>query len=512
MVVTAAFARLFHLADSYDIFVDEISYLRLSEGVAEHQHIRLFGEPFYLHPPGFFLLEGGFLKLFPETGPLLESVQHARVLNAVLGALCAGLVFLLVKRVAGSIAGVAAGIIFALDPFIIQFNSRNLIETPVYFWILIGYIVIVTARGEDWPMLSRGRATAVGVVFGIAVLTKDMAAIVTIGPLLLLAFTQRGAPRIRFFMAAGIATMVYLTYLLAVILAGEWEYFREEKLSGLERILGLKQETGFNQSGGPSFLSALLENVNEIGATYLLIGIGLVAVIILWRHGGGRDRVLAAWLTCSFVLLGYAFLFGTLEEQFFYMLVVPAVVSIPCAVAVLLRRRRAAGRSWAVRISIGLALVIVFGWSGFAWFQVHTVPDRGFEEVRHFLRSGLPPGARVAITTDPAQFLLEGYVADGYVTTASELRRRRLDYIFISSYQATRGYGAAKPQLYEWVVANSRMVFGYTGRSFGLMGVYQLPKEPGMARDRGRRAQTARRKRNADQARTKLRPLIGRLV
>ncbi len=189
--------------------------------------------------------------------------------------------------------------------------------------------------------------------------------------------------------------------------------------------------------------------------------------------------MLVAWLTCTTALLCYAVLFGTLEEQLFYLLVVPAVVSIPCAIVLLIRRRGNAP-SLRVRAAIGVALAVMLGWSAYTWCDVHTVPDEAFTQVRQFLRTGLPEGARVGVTKDPQQFLLEGYFQGDPVTSVADLRRRKLDYVVLGEYQTTLGYGSGNPELYKWIAANSRLAFGATGRSFGLLGVYKV-RDPARA-------------------------------
>ena len=59
-----AFAlRVVNLGRSWDIFVDEIIYFRISQSVARGQGVEFLGNDFYLHPPGFFYLQAAYMKV-----------------------------------------------------------------------------------------------------------------------------------------------------------------------------------------------------------------------------------------------------------------------------------------------------------------------------------------------------------------------------------------------------------------------------------------------------------------
>src|SRR5437016_2463754 len=55
--------RAVYLGRSFDIFYDELIYLRISENVAQGLGVKYYTSPFYLHPPLFFLIEGAYLRL-----------------------------------------------------------------------------------------------------------------------------------------------------------------------------------------------------------------------------------------------------------------------------------------------------------------------------------------------------------------------------------------------------------------------------------------------------------------
>jgi hypothetical protein len=60
--------------------------------------------------------------------------------------------------------------------------------------------------------------------------------------------------------------------------------------------------------------------------------------------------------------------------------------------------------------------------------------------------------------------------------SVEELQADRVDYVVISSKLVEQGYGPS-PELYRWVKNHGKLVYGFVGRSFGLMGVYWIPEQ-----------------------------------
>jgi O-antigen/teichoic acid export membrane protein len=83
-VSAAAFGvRAFGLERGFEVWVDELLYVRLGESLTTGQVPTLPDGPFFLHPPGYFLLEAGTIRLFGISGDIVEVVLQLRWLNAV---------------------------------------------------------------------------------------------------------------------------------------------------------------------------------------------------------------------------------------------------------------------------------------------------------------------------------------------------------------------------------------------------------------------------------------------
>jgi 4-amino-4-deoxy-L-arabinose transferase-like glycosyltransferase len=502
--------RAFHLDVSWEISEDEIDYLQIAHGVLRTLWVVGWdGGPFYLHPPLFFFLEAAYIKLFGIDGVMIQQIYGVRYLNAALGGLSAGALLWLGRRLAGWPAGIATAAIFILDPFAIRMHSRIFLDAPAVLWVLLGYGVLFSALvREDRRLVSWWRTVATGVLFGLALLTKEKSAFVTLLPLGICFVAGWALPRTRSALAGVVALMVYTPYLAIVYAIGDWTTFLDQKSAGVSRMAGLLQVTGFNQRGGPSFVDAIVYRLNEFGTTYMLLATGAVAVCVLLLTDLGKapaNRLLVSWTSSAYAFLAYAMIFGTLEEHFFYYLVVPSILATTVTTALVLRKMRVedAGRhpmgaAWRthngrrgrlvqealldlreIRFNLFYSAAAVFAvaltvWSTYVWVMVHIVPDNGYERVVSYVVDELPEGSRVAVTSTMAEPLIQEHVGGGAYESAEALQADNVEYVVISSYLSTRGWGQPPPEVYRWVRNHGELVYGFEGRSSGLLGVWRL--------------------------------------
>ena len=177
-------------------------------------------------------------------------IYQMRTLNALLAGATAVVLVLLATRASSLRAGAVAGLLFALDPFCIRQNDRVLLETAMMLWVVLGYLVFTSLIGRlpsrrDWP-----RAVGAGLLFGCAVLTKDEGALLTVLPLLAAAALRWGPRRALTLLTVGTTAAVYAAYVAVVAANGQFSGLWEAKTSGVQRMLGLVQTTGFHSSGG----------------------------------------------------------------------------------------------------------------------------------------------------------------------------------------------------------------------------------------------------------------------
>lgn len=476
----AVILRWVNLDRSWDINVDEITYLRLSQSVAESMQVKLYGEPFYIHPPAYFFLQAAYLKLVRPSGYIIEQIYSVRHLNVALAGLSAMALFVLGRSLGGWAAGIAAALIFAVDPFSIRMNSRAMLDTAAMWWVLLGYSVLVPSLVNARVMPPMRRLVGSGLAFGMALLTKDMMVFSTIVPLGFAFLFNWSLPRRGAFFVCFVALLTYIPYPFIVALSGDWTRFELSKLEGMGRLAGLTkiwhQPTLGLGPGSLSFFKALAENVGWYGTTYVTSILGAAAVVLLFVRGEPSHRLLAAWAASGYALLAFGIAVGAVEEQFFYYLAIPALLSAAVAWAHLARAKELISRRYkAVLMTatmIGVGLIVL---SAFMWTQTHFVPDNGFEELRAFMERSVPIGSRVAVSTDTAEFLMDGYDSGLWGTSVAQLRAHRAQYVQISTKQVEGGYGVARPPFYAWLVRHAEPVFAFDGRTYGTLALYRLP-------------------------------------
>jgi hypothetical protein len=469
--------RAVRLDVSWDIFVDEISYLRISQSVAQHLEVKLYGDAFYLHPPAYFFLEGAYIKLIAPAGDVIHQIYDVRYLNVALASITAVVLLEIGRRLAGWLAGIAVAVVFALDPYIIKMNSRNYLDTSALLWVVLGYYVLFSSIMHENRRLPLWRLLVAGFFFGLGLLTKDMIVFATLLPLAICFVMGWAMPRLQSAIVGVVALLTYLPYPAVVYAIGDWRDFTYQKFHGLSRLAGFVHETGFNQEGGPSFLNAILANLQEFATTYAFLATGSLSTLVLFFFfGGAAKRLLLAWTGSTYVLLAYIVVLGTLEEQFFYLLIVPSILATVVTTKLVLESASLDIRLRRALLNVTALLAVTFlSWTGYVWVQVHSAPDDGYERVTAYV-AGIPDEYSVGVTNDTTQFVMKDLrVNDAIYDSVEELQADDIDYVVVSSKLVEQGYGPS-PSFYRWVKNQGKLSYGFVGRSFGLMGVYRLPE------------------------------------
>jgi hypothetical protein len=213
---------------------------------------------------------------------------------------------------------------------------------------------------------------------------------------------------------------------------------------------------------------------------------------LLAIYGADRAKLVAAWGGSAYAMMAYAVAAGTLEEQFFYFLVVPAMAANAGAI-VLLRRghlvegflgatrpaqwggRLLLGRTghWAGRIGTAVAVLFVI-WTSYVWVDVRTTPDNGYERTLAYLEANVHEGARIGVTTETAEFLLDRYRAT-VVTSVEDIRAMDAEYVLVSDRLTELGYSTIDESVLGWLTDNGEPVYSTTGPSFGTLSVIAIP-------------------------------------
>jgi 4-amino-4-deoxy-L-arabinose transferase-like glycosyltransferase len=480
---------------SFDVFGDEVIYADIGRSVASGGFPRFDGQLFFLHGPGFFYLEAGWERLLGNQPDLIAQIYQMRMLNALLAGATAVVLVLLAARAGSLRAGIAAGLLFALDPFCIRQNDRVLLETAMMLWVLLGYLVFTSLVGRPLSRGSAARAVGAGLLFGFALLTKDEAALLTMLPLLVAAAVRWGPGRVLTLLTAGVAALPYVVYLGVVAANGYIGALWQAKTSGIQRMLGVIQTTGFHSSGGGSLTARLIAEGPYFVTTYVALALAVPALVLVLRRGGQVPRLLGLLYCAAAVTLGYALTLGTLEEQELYLLIVPSLLTIPLAATLLRgasldRRRSAAARRHAMPrsavISAALALALSLSLNLATCVQWLRQPDDGVAQLLRYMAVHVPAGARVTGAADwpqgpidIAQYALAGPYNVGLWVTPAARSREHVSYVVVPWAEVNEGYSSLTASEVRHLVDHGRLVFSFHGRTYSDLALYRLPLPQG---------------------------------
>jgi hypothetical protein len=331
-------------------------------------------------------------------------------------------------------------------------------------------------------------------MFGIGILVKDEAVLITIVPLLCVVIFRWGFPRMLAGCTITASVLPYAAYVAVVAENGYEPGWWSAKTSGIRRLLGVVQTTGFHSSGGGSLSGRLVAEGGNFVTTYVLLLVAVPAAWIMLRHGSALPRLAALFYCASAVTLAYAVSLGTLEEQELYLLSIPSMIVIPAGITLFLRRRASRapkqarqGRTLrrndsgsAVVMAGVLAVLLTLNLiSSIEWLQQ---PDDGFSYLLPYLAKYVPPGTVIDLAagapppsqTDGGRYALEGTYSVGMWTTKSALAQNQVDYILAEWGPIDEGYAFMRPSAVRALVSGTRIVFSRYGRTYGQLALYKV--------------------------------------
>lgn len=468
--------RAFGVGRSFDVFYDEILYQELGGSVLQGTLPTVDGRLFFLHPPLFFYMAAAWQLLTGSSSDVILSVYQDRLLNCFMSGISASLLFIITSRLASKRAGILAITLFALDPYAARINGKVLLETSTMMWVLAGYALLLPLLTveESW---AKGRAALAGCAFGLAILTKDMAWLVTIPPLWFGVYRLRVPWRLAAFVTC-VAGIPYLIYGLLLFALGHFDEFLTQKTSGVGRMLGFIQISGFNQSGAPDLVPQLVRQLADYGTTYVVLAGGMVAAFLAWRHGPVQVQYVSTFYFCSCTTLAYLSVQGALEEQFLYFLLVPSILMISLVLPTVAARRRP------LQVSIVLLLTI-FIVNGVTYIRWHAVRDDGFAQVRAFMLAHVPPKAPVIVLDQTGRYVLRNDFRVGTWTEPAQRRKVGVRYMVVPWREVAQGYTVIDTGIDAVTVrsltADAKRMFFVKSRSYGEVALYKIPLPRGPA-------------------------------
>jgi 4-amino-4-deoxy-L-arabinose transferase-like glycosyltransferase len=464
--------RSLGLIHGFELWVDEMLYADLGASAGRSEMPRLADGPFFLHPPGFFLIEGAVVQVLGlETDDSMALVYDLRWLTAILGALTVALAFLLIRRIAGTAPAVWAAAVLAVEPFVLRNNSRVFLETSACLFVIAGLLVLIDHLSRPERGRWVRRLLGAGVLAGYGVMTKDVLVVFAVLPVLL-AVVWRHTLRVReaavFLLGSALPYTVYLSVLWPTGYLGNWI---EAKQGGFARLSGEPQITGFNAPNAPSLVGRLIEEAQQYATSYVLLAVcPLVGLLVVFSRHPGRRLVGLAAIVMGMLGLFLA-AFGTFEEQFGYPIMLASIMAVAVAAIELVGRWSVLRRPATALMSVFLVAAVVMG------MRLELSDDDGFLQYDTWAAERLPAGARVGVTNDTSARAFGLDPRYGAWSTAPLLHEHGAQYVLTVSQPIEQGYAMARPDLLAWLERHATVQFRDRGETNGETVLWFIDRE-----------------------------------
>jgi hypothetical protein len=483
VAAVAAGARLVQEKVAYGIYIDELTYGEIATSLATGHGLTSYGVPFNLHPPAVFALIAVVISIFSIHGNLADVVLTLRPLFGVVGVAECVVFYGLAGSVVCKRMAFFTALLLALDPFTILFDSRVMLEAPTQLGALCCITALVAAVKHSVPRKAGHLSIIAGFFAAITVTSKETFGLVLMVALVLMWVTQwAGARRLIARTIIG-AVIGYVLYILAIAINGTLSPWVTEKTSGVKRLLGIEQSTGFNSpTVHVTFLGRLEADLGQFATTYFLLAVGALCTVLAFRiikPWRAKRRaaccpedcaimVVALWALCAAAYLGFAVVIGTLEEQMFYIMFAPMVLMV----FVVLERRRdlfAVGNGKA----LALFLVILLAVDSGVWVNIHTRHDTTYTQLLTWTSRHLPKNTVVAVDEYSAQFILSGFDIGEWDTPQSWLRQH-VQYVLVSTLLDNQRYSGVSPKTARALALGFPVAWSASGTSVGKLVLYDV--------------------------------------
>jgi Dolichyl-phosphate-mannose-protein mannosyltransferase len=305
----AALLRLWDLHSRPGTEWDEPVYADVARSFAHGHGIEAkvawghVAQPYLFHPPFYFLLLGGWMRLIGS-----DSIGDARTLAALASLVVLLLVYALVRPRWGRLGAAAATLVLATDGWLIFTNRIGWIENTMLVLLVGGLLAYDRALRRDSTRLfaaaglllaSAAAYKHIG-VYGLGVVAVHWALV-----------RRRRSGHLVLFAAAGALLAVDLAVMLVAFVRDGHNWFLEDSRVQVERLLGHKASRGSIGSWQDA-LDALVGPYKLFVGTLAIAGTG--GVLVLWRTAAGlvrrdlrrrvADPLLYAWALVAVLFLG----------------------------------------------------------------------------------------------------------------------------------------------------------------------------------------------------------------
>jgi hypothetical protein len=476
------FLHGFRVTAAPDLLGDEGLYFLVAHNLATGVGLQDDSGTFFWHPPGYPVLESLWIQL---TGSLrldyTTAMLQSRWLNVILSTGTASLLVVFGQRLLNLRAGLLIGVMFMGDLFVQRINRHSMIETADLLLMLLALNFFYVRSGAP----GRWRVIGAGVAFGAAILTKEVAVVGLIGLGVWVVIFQHGLRR-DFALVVSMAAGLYGLY-VAWAVSVDPARFVSFKFGAISRIFAVgrglvPREARIDNGADPGIIERLGPAFASYGPTYLLLAIGGIATLILIvRHRQERGaQLIACWSTTSYVAIAFGQV-GGFGDQYFYYVLVPALVAIGYVVMVWVTRIREAPSRLGTAARIGLlaGFVMIGAYDSVGWISRYAIGvDDGYAVITRYVQTHVPRGSTIVVDGNISNFLLRPEYDIEFYRDQGSIRRENVRYFILSTKLAQQRYNRMSPDFYDWIRSKTTPEIEVDGQTYGTMGLYRWVEAP----------------------------------
>jgi Dolichyl-phosphate-mannose-protein mannosyltransferase len=368
------------------VYADVARNLATSGSLSEHIQYHTSWAPFLFHPPFYFLLLAGWFKI---TG---AGVPQARLLSVITSLVTLCLLVRLIWRLHGPVPALVTATLLAFDGWLLFVQRVSYIENTLMVIIVAGFLLYERALREP----SARRFVLAGAVLGFAVVFKHTGFYVLVAVLLnWLLIREEKRNHWLLLAAAGAVIAAYLAVMIPLFDQGRRDWYLQQTLVQVKRVLGLRVSRGTLSSPG-EFLH-LLEHQYVVFVPSLAVALtGAVVIVLACARVRSlaplrRNSLLVSWSAAGILVFGAS---AIRYEQYFELILIPLYCLLWTEVCRYVRTRP---RTAPIAVVAGL-IVLAASLSTF-YLRVLARDDNALAQVQQYAQSHIPAD-RLVITEE----------------------------------------------------------------------------------------------------------------
>ena len=312
----ALFLRIWRLSSAPGIYVDEPIYVEIAANLPIQGGIYLSGIPWFVHPPLFFILQSQFFQALGINAVSFSNILAARIPTCIISSLTVLIVFLWISKISNIMIGGLASLLLMLEQYSLNFGRVGIMESTVIFFIVASlYSLWSAVQTHDLKRYILG-----GVLFGLALLTKELAIYVLIILLFWVILSRYAKIKLNI---EGIVTFAFIGLVIYVIYFDYQLYvygvnFLMAKITSLENLFST-YFIGSNSIQSSTYNTLVYDITRTVSIYFVSLVLMVIGVCtsfyIILRKKSYSALFLVSWFLGSAV---FRLLIGIENVKFFF--------------------------------------------------------------------------------------------------------------------------------------------------------------------------------------------------